>query len=86
MAAFTHRVLRSSEQRARIFHRCDHCDEFIFPGDIYGVSVALVTVGAYKYLEIRKEHVHPMCPYTPEDDPAVRSAYESSVIEFRLAA
>ncbi|MDB5190329.1 MAG: hypothetical protein JWN49_655 [Parcubacteria group bacterium] len=86
MAAYTHRILRSCEQRARKLHRCDYCDELIFPGDIYGVSVALVTVGTYKYVEIRKEHSHPPCPHDPEDDPPEMSVFILDIFEFRLAA
>lgn len=61
------RVLSQRTLRARKIHRCDNCEHPIFPGDLYDVVVSIITNGPYKYLYIRKEHVHPYCP-DPDDD------------------
>lgn len=82
----TRRVLRSCDRRARVMHYCANCDNQIFPGDIYYILVEIRTVGTHKWLEVRKEHVHPSCPYDPEDEPSEYTFYNSNVYEFRLAA
>ncbi len=75
------RVLGVRTLRARYMHRCDNCDQPIFPGDLYSVVVEVRTRMLFKWLWVRKEHESPKCPY-PEDEPDE----ERNVIPFKLAA
>lgn len=78
-------TLASESRTARVLHRCDICDDLIFPGDIYLLTVQIRDTGRQRYLWVRKEHESPLCPY-PDDDPSEPIAYHMDVVSFPLAA
>lgn len=63
-----YRVLRTKEVQAHSSHRCDHCDEPIWPGDTYLLKVSAIRKGKYRCLRVEKEHINPPCPPDDRDE------------------
>lgn len=78
------RVLSQRTHRARKDHICDTCEHLICPTDLYEVTVSLTENGSHTYLYVRKEHVHPGCPYDPSDQR--EWDFFSEPVPFRIAA
>jgi hypothetical protein len=80
------RVLDKRTHGAQVQHHCETCDHAIFPGDLYEVTVEVITNGRYRYLRVRKEHVSPNCPYDPNDDLDEQDRLICEPLELPLAA
>lgn len=79
------RVLGQRTRCAHTEHYCDSCEHRIFPGDLYEVTVTLFWSDVHRSLNVRKEHVHPGCPYPdPTEDEDAGTCF--SLVELPLAA
>lgn len=79
-----YRTLRTKEIRAQITHRCDFCDEPIFPGDVYLLKISAIRSGKYRCLRVEKEHVNPLCP--PDDHEGEVEFVRAPVVYLTIAA
>jgi hypothetical protein len=84
--SFKRRVLATRLQNAKIHHRCDNCDECIFPGDRYELTVEVRIYGGHTLLWVRKEHAHAPCTFPPDDTEIHDKEYRDNVVPFKLAA
>ena len=78
-----YRLLRSQTPVARVVHNCDHCCDFIFPGDRYELDVSVITTGRYKCIRVAKAHLNPQCPPDDRDD---KSDFCLEVVPMAIAA
>ncbi len=80
-----HIHLRTEVVRAIRQHRCDVCEQLIFPGDLYLEKVEVKVVGKHREISVKKEHEFPSCPF-PYEDADDEELFELCPLELPLAA